>query len=72
MISPGSPGPAPTSATVTEALLDELAEEVAPRLVGGQVLLRPRPELAQIAREPHVLAGDEPGDVVAQPLGERG
>jgi len=26
----------------------------------------------QIAREPHVLAGDEPGNVVAKPLGERG
>ena len=72
MISPGSPGPAPTRLTLIEALPDELLEEVAPRLVGRIAGLRPRTEGAELPGEPGVLGRDQPRDVVAESLRERG
>src|SRR5262249_22212321 len=86
VISPGSPGPAPTRYTLIpgppesathslgfscQRLLDERLEVVAPLLVASVVLLGPRAKLLETLRQLGVRRRQRRGDVVADPLGER-
>ncbi len=76
VIRPGSPGPAPTRWTVTpdraQLLGDEAGEVRLALLVGGEVRLGPRAQLAQAVRQLGMLRANDGRDLVAEMLGEGG
>src|SRR5438105_467662 len=69
--APRRRGPRPPGTRSWERVLHERLEEVAPLLVRGEVLLRPRAELAEAPREMGVLDPVALGDLAPDPLRER-